>query len=92
MLWTALSEAAFRTIARIPVVVVNPEFDGAVSDYVREQSAQIIEFNAATPGLHAGGTWFRFDGVPLPLRAIVPSSLPTAEAIIERLLESIRST
>jgi formylmethanofuran dehydrogenase subunit B len=86
MLWATLSEAALRTIARIPVVVVNPAFDGAVADYVREQSARWIEFNAAMPGLQAGGTWFRFDGVPLPLRRVVSSLLPTAEQILQLLI------
>ncbi|MEX2139830.1 MAG: hypothetical protein WD894_11250 [Pirellulales bacterium] len=85
MLWTALSDEEFRAVTGIPVVVVNSLVDGGVSDSVREHSSQLIELNVAAPGVQTAGTWFRCDGVPLPLRAIIQSTLPSAEQILRDL-------
>lgn len=43
----------------------------------------------AQPGLHTAGTVFRFDGVPLPLRKIVDTSLPAVEDILKKLLATL---
>ena len=49
-----------------------------------------VTFTVATPGIHTGGTVFRSDGVPLPLRPAIESPFPTAEAVLHRLQESLQ--
>jgi len=46
---------------------------------------------AATPGIHAGGTVFRGDGVALPLRPSLPTSLPTDRELLVRLDERLKT-
>ena len=48
-----------------------------------------VAFDVARPGLEAGGTVARVDGVMLPLRPSVSSALPTDRVILERLLERL---
>jgi formylmethanofuran dehydrogenase subunit B len=50
-----------------------------------------VFIRTAQPGLQSAGTIFRFDGVPLPLRAIVPSPLPTAEQVLRELIARLRN-
>ena len=47
----------------------------------------VIEITTRVPGIHDAGTVLRCDGVPLPLRAVVPSTLQTVSDIINSLLD-----
>lgn len=66
----------------IPTVVIAP---GATSRGVS------VALAAATPGIHAGGTVFRGDGVALPLRPSLPTSLPTDRELLVRLDERLKT-
>ena len=49
-----------------------------------------VALAAATPGIHAGGTIFRADGVALPLRRALPTPLPTDRDLLARLDERLK--
>lgn len=77
-----LSPAAQRTLQRIPTIVLDyPHVDSAVEPTVR--------FTTAVYGIHAAGTAYRMDEVPIPLRAILPCPWPTDEQILDRLREAL---
>ncbi|MGI9471688.1 MAG: hypothetical protein ACR2NZ_09170, partial [Rubripirellula sp.] len=44
-----------------------------------------VRFTTAVYGLHAEGTAYRMDNVPVPLRALMPTRLPTDEFVLESL-------
>ncbi len=54
---------------------------------IPQLAAPVIEIITQTPGIHDAGTVLRCDGVPLPLRTVVPSSLQTVSDIIRSLLD-----
>ena len=49
-----------------------------------------VSFTTAVYGLHAVGTAYRMDNVPLPLRALQPSPYPTDEVVLTDLLAGFR--
>jgi len=49
-----------------------------------------VVLRAATPGLHAGGTVMRPDGLTLPLRPALPTDLPTDQACLAAILDRLR--
>jgi formylmethanofuran dehydrogenase subunit B len=63
---------------RFPVVLIAYELNEAIKPAVFIRTAK--------PGLHVAGTIFRFDGVPLPLRAIISSPLPAVEDVLCKLI------
>jgi formylmethanofuran dehydrogenase subunit B len=59
----------------IPTVVLDPPgVEAAVPATVR--------FRTATPGIHVAGTAYRMDGVPVPLRAVLPARYPSDQEIL----------
>jgi formylmethanofuran dehydrogenase subunit B len=64
-----------------PTIEIAVEPEAVVSPAVFIRTAQ--------PGLHSAGTIFRCDGVPLPLRSIVPTVLPAAELVLKQLLTAL---
>ncbi|SIO65967.1 formylmethanofuran dehydrogenase, subunit B [Singulisphaera sp. GP187] len=65
-----LSDAAHAHLERIPRIVVGPKATAP-------GSTATVAFDAATPGIDAGGTVMRSDGVVLPLRPPLHPSTPT---------------
>ena len=70
-----LSPVARQTIERLPTIAldypnVTPAFDATV------------QITTAIYGIHAAGTAYRMDEVPIPLRQIVPSSYPTDDEVL----------
>jgi formylmethanofuran dehydrogenase subunit B len=53
------------------------------------QSARIA-FTTATAGIHAEGTVYRMDNIPIPLRKVLPSPFPSDEEVIGRLLTRVK--
>lgn len=49
-----------------------------------------IHIAVAKPGIAAGGTVYRMDGVPLPLRPALTSALPEPRAALKRILDGLR--
>ncbi len=54
--------------------------------------APTVQITTTTPGVHSGGTIFRMDGVPLKLRAICDSGLPTAASILSAIQQGVGSS
>ncbi len=77
----AVSAAPREYLARIPCVLIH------TADVLPPEDVAVA-FAVATPGIHAGGTVFRCDGVPLPLRAAVVSSFPAAEAVLDAIFQA----
>jgi len=78
----AFSPASRRHLEGIPTIVF---------DYPATKSpfTPTVHFTTASYGLHAPGTIYRMDGIPLPLRSCLTSDTPTDEHILRRLLEMI---
>jgi formylmethanofuran dehydrogenase subunit B len=75
-----LSPEAMAHLRRIPCVVLDgPEVESAIQAAVR--------FRTAVPGIHTPGTAYRMDGVPIPLRAVLPSHYPTDQEVLLRIRE-----
>ena len=68
-------EAALRRLADIPVVALDPPG-------VLPPVAPAVRFNTATYGVHRGGTAYRLDEIPIPLRPVLPTHLPTDAEVL----------
>lgn len=71
-----LSAGARQSLSNLPVIVVRNPGDDPL------QSA-VVEFVTAIYGVHRTGTAYRLDGVPLPLRKILDSPLPSDAEILD---------
>jgi formylmethanofuran dehydrogenase subunit B len=73
-----LGDAAQRHLQTIPCIVIEsrPTATG-------ENAA--VTFHTATAGIHCGGTVYRMDEIPLPLRPAIKSPLPSDEDILRRI-------
>jgi formylmethanofuran dehydrogenase subunit B len=64
-----LSPAALEHLRRIPVIAL---------DYPHQVPiAATVQFTTAVYGIHAAGTVYRMDEIPVPLRAVLPPGYPT---------------
>ncbi|MEX0937682.1 MAG: formylmethanofuran dehydrogenase subunit B [Pirellulales bacterium] len=73
-----LPAAAVEHLHRIPTVVL---------DYpsVARRLEATVEFTTAVYGVHASGTAYRMDEVPIPLTAVLETEYPTDEAILTQI-------
>jgi formylmethanofuran dehydrogenase subunit B len=70
-----LPPTSLEHLRQIPTVILDPAS--------RETTlAPRVRFRTAVPGIHLSGTAYRMDGVPVPLRAIVPSRYPSDAEIL----------
>ncbi len=49
-----------------------------------------VAFTTATAGIHAEGTVYRMDNIPLRLRKVLPSPFPSDEEVLSRLLVRVK--
>ncbi|MCS6975783.1 MAG: formylmethanofuran dehydrogenase subunit B [Gemmatales bacterium] len=77
------SQPAREHLARIPYVVLDPKETPTVGHAA-------VAFTTATYGINTGGTVYRMDDVPLPLRPAFPSPYPSDEEVLRRIEEAIR--
>jgi formylmethanofuran dehydrogenase subunit B len=49
-----------------------------------------VQFTTAVYGIHAAGTSYRMDEIPIPLRKLTESDLPTDERVLDDLLQRVR--
>jgi formylmethanofuran dehydrogenase subunit B len=80
-----LSPRAQRAIEQIPTIAL--DYPHAAPPF-----AATVQITTAIYGIHAPGTAYRMDEVPIPLRRLVPSSYSTDEEVIReisRLLPSL---
>jgi formylmethanofuran dehydrogenase subunit B len=76
-----LSPLAVDHLRQIPTVVLDPpDVESSVPATVR--------FRTATPGIHLDGTAYRMDGVPVPLRAVLPARYPSDQQILSDIQNS----
>jgi formylmethanofuran dehydrogenase subunit B len=48
-----------------------------------------VAFVTAAPGVHQAGVVHRLDGVPVPLRAVLHSSRPSDQDVLEAIAERV---
>jgi formylmethanofuran dehydrogenase subunit B len=74
--FSRLSEKARDAVRRMPTIVLDPP-------NAAPQFEATVQVTTAIYGVHAPGTAYRMDGVAIPLRAMLPSRLPTDDAVLE---------
>jgi len=72
------SPAALEHLRRIPAIILD-------SPLAEPTLMSAVQFTTAIYGIHAPGTAYRMDEVPIRLRAILPRTYPTDAEILERL-------
>lgn len=76
------SQAAREHLKRIPVIALeSPGVESVVEPDVR--------FTTAVYGVHRPGTAYRMDEVPIPLRVLLPTSLPSDADVLRALLQAV---
>jgi formylmethanofuran dehydrogenase subunit B len=77
-----LPPAALEHLHRIPTVVLDP---------ASQQSplSPRVRFRVGVPGIHFGGTAYRMDGVPIPLRAVLPTSFPSVTEVLDQIARKV---
>jgi formylmethanofuran dehydrogenase subunit B len=72
------SQAAVDHLRRIPTIAL---------DYPTVESfiAPTIRFTTAVYGIHEPGTAYRMDGIPIPLRAFLPTDYPSDSDVLNRI-------
>ncbi len=73
--------AATAHLRRIPVIALDPPG-------VREVPAA-VRFPTAVYGVHRPGTAYRLDEVPIPLRVLLPTDLPSDSDVLGELLKRV---
>ncbi len=79
-----LSPGARQHLVKIPKIVL--DYPGSA-----RLIAADVTFTTAAYGLHATGTAYRMDNVPISLKKLVDTDLPTDEQILSKLLEKLES-
>jgi len=74
-----LPHAAAQRLREIPTILLDPR------PGLTAPSARVV-LPTACYGLDAAGTFYRMDGVPIRLRAVLPRIRPTDEEVLDRLL------
>jgi formylmethanofuran dehydrogenase subunit B len=78
-----LPDAVTRGLTGLASVAIGPRASAAVF-------APVVAVDTGVAGIHEGGTAFRMDDVPLPLRpALVETPVPSAAATLRRLRERL---
>lgn len=80
-----LNHAAQRQLEKIPRVLIDWRSDAAVNH-------ADVAIRIARPGIETGGTAYRADGVPLPLRPVRLSAAPAAASVLEAMERLILAT
>jgi len=74
-----LSARARRMLTTIPIIALDyPHITPAVQ--------ATVQFRTAVYGIHAPGTAYRMDEVPIPLKQLVPSEYPTDDHVLAAIL------
>jgi formylmethanofuran dehydrogenase subunit B len=70
------SSPALDYLRRIPTIVLDHAG-------VESPVAPLVRFTTAVYGIHRPGTAYRMDGVPIPLRAVLPTDYPSDDDILK---------
>ncbi len=80
---SSLPVKAARRLSEIPTIAL---------DTHESETTRIahVAFTTATAGIHAEGTVYRMDNIPLRLRKVLPSPYPSDEEVLIRLLARVK--
>jgi formylmethanofuran dehydrogenase subunit B len=73
-----LSPAAKRALGQIPTIALDYPNASAALDAT-------VQITTAIYGIHAAGTAYRMDEVPIPLRQLLPTDYPSDEMVLHRI-------
>jgi formylmethanofuran dehydrogenase subunit B len=77
------SEQATASLRRIPTIALDhPTVESSLEPTVR--------FTTAVYGVHRPGTAYRMDGIPIRLRAFLPTDYPSDAEVLERIADQFR--
>ncbi len=77
------SELARKNLQHLPVILLDPP---NANWNIRAD----VRFNTAIYGIHRRATAYRMDEVPVPLRQILQSSLPSDDEVLKAILQRIK--
>ncbi|MGI9428401.1 MAG: formylmethanofuran dehydrogenase subunit B [Bythopirellula sp.] len=78
-----LSEQSQKHLLELPVILLDSPGD-------KRSWQPDVQFRTAIYGVHRAGTAYRMDEVPIPLRAVLESSLPSDEEVLNSIREMLR--
>lgn len=81
-----LSESAHDRLYNLPVILLETAW---IIPCGENRFNPTVRIPVAQPGLQTGGSVFRMDGVPLPLRQVIESQLPSEKEVLAAILESV---
>ena len=71
-----LSSAANAALQELPTVLLHSPME-------RSATSATVRIRVGIPGIHHAGTAYRVDGVGIPLKAFLPTSLPSETEVID---------
>jgi len=77
-----MPQPAIDHLARVPTIVLDPKV-------THSSRLARVHITTAVTGISAGGTGYRMDEVPLPLRTALKSPYPTDEEVIRRIHKAV---
>jgi formylmethanofuran dehydrogenase subunit B len=77
-----MPQPAIDHLARIPTIVLDPKV-------THTSRIARVHITTAATGISAGGTVYRMDEVPLPLRPALRSPYPTDEEVLRRIIAAV---
>lgn len=78
-----LSPLAQKNLAELPIIAIESPTDSA-------NLPTAVEFTTATYGIHRPGTAYRMDEVPIPLRPVFASKLPSDDEVLHAITSALR--
>jgi formylmethanofuran dehydrogenase subunit B len=70
-----LSTSSQRTVEKLPTIALD-------YPHAAPPLESTVQITTAVYGIHAPGTAYRMDEIPIPLRQLIPSSLPTDDEVL----------
>jgi formylmethanofuran dehydrogenase subunit B len=80
-----LSSSAQAALSAMPTIVLD-------YPHIQPSWAPTVGFKTAVYGIHAPGTAYRMDEIPIPLRQVIPSPYRTDDEILSELLSRLGGT
>ena len=77
-----MPQPAIEHLARIPTIVLDPKV-------THTSRLARVHITTAATGISAGGTVYRMDEIPLPLRPALKSPYPTDEEVLRRISKAV---
>jgi formylmethanofuran dehydrogenase subunit B len=80
-----LSIGAQQTVKKMPTIAL--DYPNAAAPL-----KATVQITTAIYGIHAPGTAYRMDEVPIPLRRLAPSDLPTDDEVLGKITTRLRDS